>query len=147
MNRRTLFMMVLIALGVFAGAGGQATDAGAANGYEQWTAGWDDGCAYFWDGFAYTEAACPQPWGGFDMYAPVNGQWVYMLSFSVYDTGEIYYVGNQQAGAWAILDRFGMVTTSSAGQGSLMASNDPLVFELLMRIEESRAESVKVWLD
>lgn len=96
MGRFTRIAILALALAaVFGGLFGGSNQAEAANGYEQWTAGWSDGCLYYWDGFVYTIAACPSQIGGLDIYVPNTGQWSYILTMgSLSDGGTwTYYDG------------------------------------------------------
>ena len=68
----------------------------AANGYEQWTDGWSDGCFYYWDGYAYTQSACGEANGSFNLYyGDAAGNWVYWFSTGSYADGSVwmYYQG------------------------------------------------------
>ncbi len=135
MKRRTFVMMALLALGVFAGAASQPNTVEAANGYEQWTSGWSDGCSYYWDGFQYTQAACPRTDGGFDFYGPHNGQWSYAYSAGFYANGQAWFLF--QDGNWIVANPDGsiastsFVTTMASGGGTFIDWSDPRIQKLM----------------
>ena len=157
MKRRTFVMMVLLALGVFAGAAGQPNIAEAANGYEQWTSGWSDGCSYYWDGFQYTQVACPRTDGGFDFYGAHNGQWGYAYSAGFYTNGQAWFLF--QDGNWVIANPDGSIantsfvsSTTSSG-GSFIDWSDPRIQKLmedpataaaLIQLQETANETIDI---
>ena len=95
MGRITRIAILALALAaILGGTVGNANEAAAANGYEQWVL-YPDGCFYLWDGFAYILGACPRTDGGFDFYAPSSGQWAYFGSTGYLSDGGfwVYYQG------------------------------------------------------
>lgn len=110
--RMVVLAVALVAIfgGTFGGTmtGGRTVE--AANGYEQWVGPFDDGCYYYWDGFAYTVQACPRTDGGVDFGVDGgNGQWAYVLTVWTYTDGSVwvYYDGIYYAG--------GLPTSTSSG--------------------------------
>lgn len=90
-------VLVLALVAVFGGVLGGGGSAEAANGYEQWTGPYNDGCYYYWDGFAYTMGGCPRADGGFDFYVDNGfGQWTFSFSSGYLADGTVWtYYGGQ----------------------------------------------------
>jgi len=156
-KRRTFVMMVLLALGVSAGTATQPNTAEAANGYEQWTSDWSDGCSYYWDGFQYTQAACPRTDGGFDFYGAYQGQWVYAYSAGLYTNGQGWFLFSD--GNWIVANANGSIasssfvsSTSSSGGSFIDWSNpriqklmeDPATAAALIKLQETANEGVNI---
>lgn len=95
--KRLVGMVLMICLAFVVSSGVfEVTEVRAANGYEQWTGGWDDGCFYYWDGYAYTQSACGEADGSFNLYyAGTSGNWVYWFSTGTDADGSVwmYYEG------------------------------------------------------
>jgi hypothetical protein len=62
-----------------------------ASGAGQWFE-FADGCSYLWDGYNYVQGACPRTDGGYDIYSPSNGQWVYWYSVGWTVDGGIWMI-------------------------------------------------------
>jgi hypothetical protein len=96
MNRSTRVAILALALAaILSSVLGGANDAAAANGYEQWVAS-TDGCVYYWDGVAYTAAACPRTDGNLYFYSlDQNGRWLHVATVGYASDGSlsIWYLG------------------------------------------------------
>ena len=90
-----LTLLMALLMGGVAGVADGTSTAAASNGYEEWVDGFSDGCAYYWDGYAYTASACPRTDGGFNFYTGSEGQWVYSYSAGFLSDGGVwlYYQG------------------------------------------------------
>jgi len=96
MERITRIAILALALAaILGGIVGNANEAAAANGYEQWVMDSEGRCLLFWDGYNYTLAGCPGSHGGVDAYYWGGTQWVYLFSSGPLSDGGtwFYYQG------------------------------------------------------
>ena len=96
MNRLTRVAILVLALAAILGSAlGGANGAEAASGSAQWVPH-TDGCAYYWNGAAYTAAACLRTGGDLYFYSrDQNGQWIHVATVGHASDGSlsIWYLG------------------------------------------------------
>ena len=97
MNRLTRVAILAVALAAILGSAlGGANGAAAANGAGQWYGPNDKGCYFYYNGYAYTAAACPRTDGNTYYYSlDQSGRWIQVATVGYASDGSlsIWYLG------------------------------------------------------